>query len=317
MTSLTNAPDVTIVIPAKNAAHDLPDAFASIRRQRLEAFEVIVADDGSTDGTAVLMAEISGRDPRIRRIETGGVGPAAARNVAIEQARAPLIAFLDADDRWTPGKLDLQIAFHAAFPEATFSLTDYRHLSETGTNLGEAFAFWPRWRRLPKADAPLRLLRHAAPLIFAENAVGTATVVARRDALLEAGGFDPSLRSASDWDMWIKLALQGPVGYSTTVGMDYRMIAGSVTSNRALRIACMERIVSAHAASIIRMGDTDAVRAAHARLHVARAELARSSGKSGEALGHHLSALRQDPNGRVLRATLSDLRALIGPDRWC
>ena len=310
MPTPTPTPRVSIVIPAKNVAHDLPEALKSATSQGVEEIEILIADDGSTDGTGQLLAAAKRENRRILHLQTGGVGPAAARNKAIEQAKAPLIAFLDADDRWRPGKLQAQLAYHLANPTATFSLTDYRHQGPDGEDLGECFAYWPRWRDLHATGDGLATLHEATALITAENAVGTATVVARRDALLAGGGFDPELKSASDWEMWIRLSLDGPVGYSTMIGMDYRMIPGSVTSNRALRIACMERILDRHGRSVEERHGLMPGRAARARLNVARAELARSEGKTLQALGEHLVALARDPNRRVLRATAADLKAL-------
>lgn len=303
-------PDVSVIIPAKNAAIDLPDALKSALSQNVEAIEIIVADDGSTDESEVVLAAAIRKDPRILHLQTGGVGPAAARNLAMERARAPLIAFLDADDRWRPGKLKPQLAFHAAAPEATLSFTDYRHLGPSGQDLGTCYAYWPRWRDLPSTGRGFAPLDSAAALITAENAVGTATVVARRDALLTGGGFDPDLRSASDWEMWIRLALAGPVGYSTAIAMDYRMIPGSVTSNRALRIACMERILERHGDAVRRHHGESPLRAARARLAVARAEMARGDGNRLQALKHHAAAFIADPNRRILRATAADLKSL-------
>lgn len=168
----------------------------------------------------------------------------------------------------------------------------------------------PRWRDLPSTGRGFAPLDSAAALITAENAVGTATVVARRDALLTGGGFDPDLRSASDWEMWIRLALAGPVGYSTAIAMDYRMIPGSVTSNRALRIACMERILERHGDAVRRHHGESPLRAARARLAVARAEMARGDGNRLQALKHHAAAFIADPNRRILRATAADLKSL-------
>lgn len=310
MPTTLSSPRISVVIPARNAAEDLPHALKTVVSQGVDDLEILIADDGSTDATETILSDAKRKDPRILHLRTGGIGPAAARNAAIEKARAPLIAFLDADDRWLPGKLIRQIVFHDAVPSATFSCTDYRHRGPEGDDLGPCFAYWPRWARLPWTDGAFAVLPDAAALVAAENAVGTATVVARKDALLASGGFDPSLKSASDWEMWIRLALDGPVGYSTGIDMDYRMIPGSVTSNRALRIACMERIIERHGPKLWAKFGDDPVRAARARIDVARAEMARGDGRPSKALSHHLGAFIKDPNSRVLRAAIADLKAL-------
>ena len=92
--------------------------------------ETIVVDDGSGDGTHEWLA--SQNMPNLRIITQNGIGPARARNLAIEAARGKLIAFLDADDFWWPGKLRAQIAAHEARPDAALSFSDYLHLDPDG-----------------------------------------------------------------------------------------------------------------------------------------------------------------------------------------
>ena len=108
-------PRVAIIIPAYNAAATLHETLASALAQTFTDFEVIVVSDGSIDGTAELVIDAAGRDPRIRLIEQGNAGVAAARNAAIEDSDSAFIAPLDADDLWHPQKLALQVGrFDAA-----------------------------------------------------------------------------------------------------------------------------------------------------------------------------------------------------------
>ncbi len=100
-------PEVSVIIPTYNRRAMVREAVASVLAQREANFELIVVDDGSSDGTSGILAHID--DVILERIEHGG--PAAARNRGVELARAPLIAFLDSDDLWAPDKLHRQLAF--------------------------------------------------------------------------------------------------------------------------------------------------------------------------------------------------------------
>ena len=113
---------VSVVIPAFNRAHLLGRAIESVRQQIDLEDEIIVVDDGSTDNTPEVVAAF--RDSRIRYIHQSNAGAGAARNRGVSVATRPLIAFLDSDDEWLPGKLALQRRFMEARPEILFSFTD-------------------------------------------------------------------------------------------------------------------------------------------------------------------------------------------------
>ncbi|HMQ57777.1 MAG TPA: glycosyltransferase family A protein, partial [Rhizobiaceae bacterium] len=119
------SPSCSVVIPSYNAVAYLPAAIASIEAQAVRDIEVLVFDDGSTDGTAAWLAQAQATRPWLRIFIGGGHGPARARNFLIEKANSDLVAFLDADDVWYAGKLAPQIAFHAAHPDCSFTFTDY------------------------------------------------------------------------------------------------------------------------------------------------------------------------------------------------
>ncbi len=306
---------LTVVIPTHNCLAYLPQALASIDAQGRDDLEVIVLDDNSNDGTWVWLQARAQHDPRIVPIRLDGVGPAVARNLAIASAQGEYIAFLDADDRWRAGKLDAQIAFHRRHPEVVFSFTDYRHWSLQGEELGTCFAFWPHFRAESRAATGYRLLGSAAALLFAENVVGTSCVVARRDALQIAKGFDESMQSASDWDLWLRLARQGSVGYSTQEGMDYLVRPDSITAKSARRIEALRTIYQRHSPAAEALGPWS-LYAARARIAVAEAEHLRKQHHYHLALRYHLKAWLLSPSWRVARAALADLwHALAGPRR--
>ncbi|MGE0192424.1 MAG: glycosyltransferase family 2 protein [Planctomycetota bacterium] len=117
---------VTVVVPVYNRPTLVQEAIRSVLEQTEPRFELVVVDDGSTDGTADVVEQAFGRDPRLRIVRQANGGTAAARNRGIDEARAPWLAFLDDDDIWLPGYLEGQLAVAAEHPEAAAVLCDAR-----------------------------------------------------------------------------------------------------------------------------------------------------------------------------------------------
>ncbi len=202
---------VSVVIPAYNAERFLRDALESAAGQTLAPLEILVIDDGSTDETGRLAASVQG----VRCIRQTNAGVSAARNRGIEEARGGFVALLDADDAWMPEKLAVQLA----------SLRDGQFAFSARTETDELLK-------------PLRIARGGFEgsllegLLFHGNVVGTpSSVVAPRQALLDAGGFDPCLSMCADWDMWIRLATRLSGTYSDEPLVLYRVHEGSMSTN--------------------------------------------------------------------------------------
>lgn len=194
-------PDVSVVIPAHNAATTIARALDSVAAQGRGDVEVIIVDDSSIDGTADVVRSLAGPDHRILRTGTRS-GAAAARNLGIQHARGRYVAFLDADDEWLPGKLDRQVATLDAEPDLLFVACDAELVDEQGRMRGKVD---PGRRRAVGQDGWKTLLKHCC--------VTTPSVVVRRQALLDVGGFDPDLPLGEDQDLWIRLAGRGPIGH--------------------------------------------------------------------------------------------------------
>ena len=186
------APTVSVVIPAYNAAWCVAKAIDSVLAQDYRDFELIVVDDGSTDDTAKVLAAY-GDAIRVIRKPNGGLS--SARNTGIAAARGEFIAFLDADDWWLPGKLRLQMSSMRQNANIGFSSTTARVVDPDGNLVNIwACAHW---------DGPF--LAH----LFGSNAdvAGSGSaVIARRSLFDQVGGFDETLRSLEDIDMWMRLA---------------------------------------------------------------------------------------------------------------
>ena len=222
---------VTVVIPAYNRADMLPRAIASVRAQRpLRPAEIVVVDDGSTDNTT---AVASRQGARVVGHEENR-GAAAARNTGVEAAGQPWIALLDSDDEWLP--------HHLA------TLWDHRDgrviAGGAAVRLGEL----PGDVRYSGAtsDGPLEL-RSPAQIAFPENPLPASGVLVRRDAVVGAGGFDPSLRYAEDFDLWMRVLEQGAGVALPVVVYRWNGHAGSKSGHRHGPRDAHRRIIQSYA----------------------------------------------------------------------
>jgi glycosyltransferase involved in cell wall biosynthesis len=176
---------ISVVIPAYNAARFLPRCLASVIAQTLKPEEIIVVDDGSTDNTAALAAELGAR---VIRRKNGGIS--AARNIGIQNASCEWIALLDADDSWKPEKLELQAA--CIQPDTVLVYTGIRFFDDSGGR-GELLAIDP--------VSAGKALRYSNPI--------PCTYLVRREALLQGGGYREDIRACEDWEMLVRLQRLG------------------------------------------------------------------------------------------------------------
>jgi glycosyltransferase involved in cell wall biosynthesis len=187
------SPLVSVVIPSYNRLHCLPRAIASVVGQSHQPLEIIIVDDGSTDGTAGWAATFDCPVPfRFVPLERN-MGAAAARNRGIELATGTYVAFLDSDDVWHPQKIARQLAaLEENGPRYGAAYTGIQSLTEAGEPCGVS-------RATEAGDVRLALMNH--------NVVGsTSCALVRRDLLQAVGGFVPSLKSCQDWELWVRLA---------------------------------------------------------------------------------------------------------------
>ena len=206
------APGVTVLLPVRNGAATLLQAAASILAQSLQDFELLAVDDGSDDDTPALLARLAQADQRVRVIRQPALGLVAALNRGMAEARAPLVARMDADDVAAPERLARQAAELAANPQVALMGSAWRVVSATG--------LVRRVVRPPEGDAALR----AAMLV--SNALAHPTVMLRREAVLQAGGYRPAFLLAEDYDLWLRLLGRHELACLPDVLLDYREHAG-------------------------------------------------------------------------------------------
>jgi glycosyltransferase involved in cell wall biosynthesis len=197
------SPAVSVIVTAFNEEELVGAAIESILNQTQRDLELIVVDDGSTDGTATIVRGFA-KDPRLRFLQQENRGLSAARNAGMAKARGALISFLDSDDLWLPTYLSRMQEVLAASPEAGFAYTDAWLLDERTQRFRRAGAMAensPPANPPTDADAFLRLLMHA-------NFIFVSTTVRRR-ALDAAGLFDETLTACEDYDLWIRVLAAG------------------------------------------------------------------------------------------------------------
>ena len=208
---------VSVIIPCFNAGERIRETLNSVLRQTYGNWEAIVVDDGSTEHSVEIVSSFVKEDPRIRLIvmEKNSGGPSAPRNLGIASAKGDLIAFLDSDDIWMPGKLERQLAFMES-KNALLSSTSYELIDETGKPRNKVI------RCLPIQNYR-RFLRNTN--------IGFSSSVLVRD-LLDGIQFRP-YPVADDHQFWKDIFRKGCTMYGLDeVLMQYRVQKKSISSNK-------------------------------------------------------------------------------------
>ena len=194
MLSKPKIPQVSVIIPTYNRAGCLREAVDSVLAQDFGDVELIVVDDGSTDSTPQL---IEGYGQAIRALRQGNRGVSATRNAGIAASRGALIAFLDSDDLWLPGKLDRQVAFFNSQADALICQTE------------------ELWVRNGRRVNPGKRHRKRGGMIFKPSLdlclVSPSAVMVRKELFQRVGFFDESLPACEDYDLWLRVSCRFPV----------------------------------------------------------------------------------------------------------
>jgi glycosyltransferase involved in cell wall biosynthesis len=216
-------PRVSVVIPAYNVAPYISETLATVFAQTFRDFEVIIVNDGSPDTEQFELAIRPYRD-RICYLKQESRGASAARNAGLRAARGELIAFLDADDLWSPNYLEEQLKFIREFG-CDLACADAM-IFGVSSDAGQSYM-----DSLMGAAPPAGLLTFLE-LINADRSLITSGVVVRRDLVLEVGLFDEALRNAQDFDLWLRLARHGArLAYQRKVLLSYRSRPNSLSGD--------------------------------------------------------------------------------------
>jgi glycosyltransferase involved in cell wall biosynthesis len=224
-------------MPAYDNAGTIGRALASIAAQTLPPREVIVVDDGSTDATVAAVQAMAGamNGVRLRLFRQANNGAGAARNRAIAAATGAWLAFLDADDQWLPEKLARSIAMSEA-GGLVMSSHNLFGIDAAGDHLIDSRARW-----LSNPADPYRTL-------FLRGFISSSTVLVRRDAVVAVGGFDHTLRSAQDYELWLAVLARAGTRFETFADplLRYTLAADGITSRIDRKVDCSLAILRRH-----------------------------------------------------------------------
>ena len=216
-------PLISVIIPAYNVAPYIGETLDGVFAQTFTNFEVIVVNDGSPD-TEEFERAVQPYSERVRYLKQENRGASAARNAGLRAARGELVAFLDADDVWSPNYLDEQLNFMREF-DCDLSCADAM-IFGVSADAGRTYM-----ESLMEA-APSRGRVTFLELVNADRSLITSGVLARRDQILEVGLFDEALRNAQDLDLWLRLARHGArIAYQRRVLLHYRSRPNSLTGD--------------------------------------------------------------------------------------
>jgi glycosyltransferase involved in cell wall biosynthesis len=271
-------PDVSVVVPTYNRAHLLGDGLASLLAQDGVALEVVVVDDGSTDGTRDVVAAIG--DGRITYLARPHEGIAAARNAGIAAARAPFVAFHDSDDVALPGRLALPVEYLGEHPDVALVIQNGRMLPAADQpEAGEEPWIAPRVAHA-LAARPIGVAE-----VFRWNLGQLQGMCFTRAALDATGPLDPSFHILDDLDLVLRVTVRFPAVFIDVPAFVYRRHAGGVASDRervreeAIRLA--DKLAHDHPDALDRLGRTTFVRRQARRY----ARLAASRLRAGDPRG--------------------------------
>ena len=207
---------------AKNYARFLPESVGSVCAQTFTDWELVVIDDGSTDDTPGAIRPFL-TDRRVRYVRSDALGQVRAKNLGVALSRAPLIAFLDADDAWEPTKLEKQLAVLDRYPDVGVVFSRRSLMDETGRTI--------------TVESPIEPHRgQVLPQLFTQNFVCFSSAVVRRHILSHVGRFDPQWDLAIDYDLWLRIAKFHRFEFVDEVLVRYRTGHGNLSKRLRDRV---------------------------------------------------------------------------------
>jgi glycosyltransferase involved in cell wall biosynthesis len=209
-------PNISVIIPAYNSEKTIKQTINSVLNQTFSDLELIIINDGSQDSTLEVITQIS--DSRIKVFSFPNAGGNVSRNRGLHLAVGEFVSFLDADDLWTPDKLQSQLKAlqENVTAKVAYSWTDY--IDENGEFILSG----------QRVNVNENVYENLLLNNFLEN--GSNPLICKK-ALITLGGFDESLSAAQDWDMWLRLASKFNFICVPSVQILYRISANSVSSN--------------------------------------------------------------------------------------
>jgi len=221
-------PIISIIIPLYNKGPYIRRALESILLQRIQNYEVIIIDGGSTDESLDVIKEYMD-DNRFRLIHQKDRGVSSARNIGINNARSELVAFLDADDEWLPIHLETILSLRQKYPYAGAYTTSYIFFEEHGKIIK------PRYREIPPAPWE-GIIPNYFRSALGDAPIWTSVVCIPKAILIEVGCFNPDSCFGEDLDLWGRIALKYPIAFSSKLGGIYHKECENRICTKACKI---------------------------------------------------------------------------------
>ncbi len=238
---------VSVIIPTYNREKTIMRAVQSVLNQTYTNLEVLIIDDGSTDGTADIIKSI--QDDRVQYIvlEKNG-GASNARNEGVKRATGEWIAFQDSDDGWRPDKLEKQMSYAEAHPEFAMVYGMFMAHLEQG---GEFEAPYKPWPEVMEGDLLQTLLMR--------NVIGAPVMLMHREAFLATEGFDTTYKALEDWEFVIRFSKRYEIGFLPEILMDSYMLSGGISSHVGAYYESRCKMLAQYRAEMQQLGVFEAV----------------------------------------------------------
>ncbi len=216
-------PEISVVLPVYNGEKYIEAALNSILEQDFTDFELLAINDGSVDGTQVILERLAAQDDRVRILARDNDGLVSALNWGLEEARAPLIARMDADDISYPNRFSRQWQFLKDNPDVGLVFAQMNKVDAQGKSIGKV----TNTRTAPQDVAAALSKGNCLP--------HHPTVMARRSEMLGAGGYRDVFKGAEDLDLWYRMSKRTKLAGLADVLLDYRLHEGQVTQTSIVR----------------------------------------------------------------------------------
>lgn len=200
---------ISVVIPLYNKVFSIAHTLETVRQQSYTDYEIVVVDDGSTDGSADVVRSIN--DTRIRLFSQPNAGVSATRNRGIKEAFGKFIAFLDADDEWSPDYLETLVALTEKYPQCDVFCTNYEFRDSNGKVTPTII------RRLPFKGEDGILSNYFEVASHSHPPICSISIMVRKTTIESIGGFPLGIKSGEDLLTWARLATNYKIAYSKRV----------------------------------------------------------------------------------------------------
>ena len=271
---------VSIITPTYNRRHLIGESIDSVLSQEVGDYEMIIVDDGSTDGTEEYISE-KYTDPRIKYIKQENRGQNFARNRGLSEATGKYICFLDSDDYWPPDKLSKSLEIFQSHPEVDVVYGDEMIVDESGNEIAK--------------ESIKRYSGRVTAKLLVENFIGMSAAMVRAEKVLEVGGMDESIKVADDYSLWLRLSANCNFYYlEETLGY-YRVTGDQISKDISARLDSNLYIVTNFLEKNPGVISESEKRKALCQFYSKRVRLLRNCGRYKQGLSEFFRALGCNP----------------------